>query len=262
MHNKRQVEKEQFFTQDKTAERLGLWLKQQPWFAEVDEIIEPSAGDGVWLDQFDTITGYDLDPKNPAIIKQDFLDLWLPNNNKRLFVGNPPYGKRAGLAKKFMNKCAELGCSHVAFILPASLGKLSVSRGVHKNLHLIHQEELFDEKFRRDGKLEKVTSIFQVWEWREDKRVDKVEPVKHKDFSFVSPCDADFCLRTHGYSSGTIIEKDFQQVSKNIALFVEEHTNGVLEKFKRIDWSQVNKFSTAQPSFGKADVIRLYNSLQ
>lgn len=262
MNNKRKVGKEQFFTQDKTAERLALWVKKQPWFTEVTEVIEPSAGDGVWLDQFDNIIGYDLEPKNPAIIKQDFLHLCLPYDNKRLFVGNPPYGKRAGLAKQFLNKCAELGCSHIAFILPASLGKLSVSRGVHKNLHLIHQEELLDEKFRREGKLEKVTSIFQVWEWRQDKRQDKVEPVKHKDFSFVEPSDADFCLRTHGYSSGTIVEKDFEQVSKNIALFVEEHNDGVLEKFKRIDWSEVKKFSTAQHSFGKADVVRLYNSLQ
>ena len=45
---RKEIRNEQFFTQPQTAEELSNWLKDQPWFANVTEIIEPSAGDGVW----------------------------------------------------------------------------------------------------------------------------------------------------------------------------------------------------------------------
>lgn len=86
---------------------------------EISEIVEPSAGNGSFSEQIENCVAYDIEPENNFITKQDFLGLELDYKKGRLFIGNPPFGARNTLAKKFYDKCCNEG-DYIAFILPIS----------------------------------------------------------------------------------------------------------------------------------------------
>jgi hypothetical protein len=215
---RKNINKEQFFTNHSTAERLADWIKSQDWYSSITRTIEPSAGDGAWLDiglQVDE--AYDIEPMHSSVTKiEDFLtyDIQPETEGKLLFVGNPPFGRMGKLAKAFVNKCAKSG-DYIAFILPASMTKITQVRQIDQNLHLIHQEDLLDETFRfeRDGKV--VSTVFQVWERREEKRVDQQKLLSCSDFSFAATSEVTFSsvvsqLIMNGLS------KDFRQQALDI----------------------------------------------
>jgi len=87
------------------------------------------------------------------------------------------------LAKCFMHRCAEYS-DYIAFILPASFAKVTQIRQLPEYFHLIYQEDLLDETFRfeKDGK--KVSTVFQIWERRDTKRVDPPRRNTCNDFGF------------------------------------------------------------------------------
>lgn len=183
---RKNINKEQFFTQFETAQRLAKFLEGQSWFSEITKVVEPSAGDGAWLKAMNVHEAYDIDPKHPDVKLQDFLsdEFSVDNDGKVLYVGNPPFGRMGKLAKQFINKCSETG-DYIAFILPASFGKVSMIRQVPQNMHLIYQEDLLEETFRfeRDGK--KVSTVFQIWEKRDYLRQDPEKTNVCVDFEFV-----------------------------------------------------------------------------
>ena len=103
--------------------------------------IEPSAGKGAFLAAIPSANkvGFDIDPKDVAIVKQDFLTLDLSqytNRGKLVFIGNPPFGKNASLAVKFFNHCAK-HADIIAFIVPKSFLKPSISNRLNKYFKLI-----------------------------------------------------------------------------------------------------------------------------
>lgn len=87
----------------------------------ITEIIEPSAGCGMFSHQIPGCKAYDLYPQSEYIEQADFLKLDLGGYKKgRLFIGNPPFGAEAGkILKDFYEKCVIEG-DYIAFIQPAS----------------------------------------------------------------------------------------------------------------------------------------------
>lgn len=115
---------DQFYTKISIAKKCLIKI---PNLHIYSSIIEPSAGTGSFTQNLKNVFAYDLDPKINSIKKQDFLLLkqnkqW---GNKILFVGNPPFGKRSTLAKKFIKKAIKLNASTIAFILPDTFNKSS-----------------------------------------------------------------------------------------------------------------------------------------
>jgi hypothetical protein len=191
---RKNINNEQFFTNHETARRLANWIKEQEWYPSIIRTIEPSAGDGAWLDiglQVDE--AYDIEPMHDDVKK---IDDWLTYDvglveGKTLYVGNPPFGRMGKLAKAFMNHCVETG-DYIAFILPAAMAKVTQIRQIDSRLHLIHQEDLLDETFRfeRDGKV--VSTVFQVWERRDELRIDPIKRTSCSDFSFATTSEVTF----------------------------------------------------------------------
>jgi len=186
---RKNIQKEQFFTNFETAKKFSKFLKKQSWFSSIGTIIEPSAGDGAWLGYLDVDLAYDIDPKHKDVkLVDDFLTYDVKKDIKKkgkvLYIGNPPFGRMGKLAKQFMDKCSEDG-DYIAFILPASFAKVTQIRQLPKNLHLIYQEDLLDETFRfeREGKV--VGTVFQIWEKRKTLRQDPERLSDCDDFEFV-----------------------------------------------------------------------------
>ena len=183
---RKNINKEQFFTQYETANRLAKFLEEQPWFKSITKVVEPSAGDGAWLKAMKVHEAYDIEPKHKDVKLQNFLsdDFAVHNNGKVLYVGNPPFGRMGKLAKQFINKCSETG-DYIAFILPASFAKVTMIRQVPKNMHLIHQEDMLDETFRFEREGKRVSTVFQIWEKRAEQRIDSERSNYCSDFEFV-----------------------------------------------------------------------------
>lgn len=173
---------DRFYTLPSLAKSLCTLVKSLE-LPPVDCIIEPSAGNGVFLDAInDTslypeldVYGSDIDPVDPRVTQADFLtvniDVEYSHYNSLLFIGNPPFGKQASMAVKFFNKCASSDKTKViAMILPRSFRKPYIQKRLHLNFHLIHDHEIESALFTMNHENIKVPCIFQVWELREKQR--------------------------------------------------------------------------------------------
>jgi len=142
----------------------------------ISDIIEPSAGDGSFSNQLFFCTAYDIEPECKGIIQQDFLKLSLPYKEKRLIIGNPPYGPKMQLVIKFFKKAIELG-DYVSFILPISQLDNIVSL---YEFDLIHSEDLGLQNYT-DRKLHCCLNIYK----RPISELNKKPNFKMKDISII-----------------------------------------------------------------------------
>ena len=86
----------------------------------IKEVVEPSAGCGMFSHQIPGCLAYDLYPQHEYIEQADFTTLEMEYKPGRLFIGNPPFGGSTGkLIKEFYNKSCDNG-DYIAFILPAN----------------------------------------------------------------------------------------------------------------------------------------------
>jgi hypothetical protein len=113
-----------YYTDETVAKNLIKLLNDKIDIKQFKLIVEPSAGNGSFLNSLPTniaIIGIDTNPKNNKIIKQNFLT-WKPPRGDYdpkyvLCIGNPPFGRQSALVKRFVEKCSTFS-DHIAFIVP------------------------------------------------------------------------------------------------------------------------------------------------
>lgn len=188
-------------------------IKKNIYMNEFDVIIEPSAGNGAFIDGIKSLTYnqlfYDIEPENEEIIKQDFLTLDIRatglygNENKIHIIGNPPFGRQSSLAIKFIKKSCEIA-NTISFILPKSFKKDSMLKKFPLNFHCIFEIDLPDNSFIVNGVAHNVPCIFQIWEKRTYNR-DMIEQIEPLHFNFVKKTEnPDISFRRVGVNAGTI----------------------------------------------------------
>lgn len=195
--------KDQFYTKRSIAESCvkGV-LDALPW-SSTALWIEPSAGAGAFLGIYGGETiALDLEPKAAGIVTQDFLKWTSARSSKRLFFGNPPFGRQGSIAKKFLRHACDQGADALAFILPRSFMKPSMYGCIPLNFHLVKQVELPKNSFEVNKESYDVPCVFQIWEKRGTKREcqEKEEP---DGFVYVKPGEAyDLAFRRVGGDAG------------------------------------------------------------
>ena len=141
--------KDQFYTKRQVAETCVKEILQTVTWASSAQWIEPSAGAGAFLGIYrgETIA-LDLEPKADGVVAQDFLK-WtsVAKGPKRIFFGNPPFGRQGSIAKKFLRHACHQGADALAFILPRSFMKPSMYGCIPLNFHLVKQVELPKNSF-------------------------------------------------------------------------------------------------------------------
>lgn len=133
---------DKFYTDSDEAKRLINYVGIDKY----DVIIEPSAGNGAFSSHISGVLAYDIEPDNPNIIKQDFLELSSIPDGLTLFIGNPPFGNRSTLAKQFIKKAISLGADTIAFVLPSTFSKYTNQKVFSDEWSLILEEELYNNK--------------------------------------------------------------------------------------------------------------------
>ena len=178
--------KDQYYTKSSVARKCIDKICESLPLSESYQWIEPSAGNGAFLNilpsTFDKI-GIDLEPKSSGIQQGNFLD-WVPTSEKRrIFFGNPPFGRQGSLAKLFIKHASQYA-DIIAFILPRSFVKPSMSRAFPLIFHCLHSEELEKNAFEVNNTEYDVPCVFQIWEKRDSDR-PLPDPVKEVGFEYV-----------------------------------------------------------------------------
>ena len=189
----RQNTRDQFYTTDAVAAQcvcdIVSILKPNTQGAAAKYLwIEPSAGKGAFIRSAPKraeVIGIDIEPKAPGIVETDFLEWTPPTTTKKIIsFGNPPFGKQSSLAKAFIKKCCAFS-DLVAFILPLSFTKPSMSRAFDAKFHCILSKELRGDSFEiNEGVAYDVPCVFQIWQKRKDSR-NAEKDVSPEHFAYV-----------------------------------------------------------------------------
>ena len=266
---------EQFYTQGTRAKSLSETIKSQPWFSNMTRVIEPAAGDGIWLDYLHVHEAYDIMPMHRDVVEADFLKMVenkdIEYKEGTLCIGNPPFGRMGKLAHQFMHACGEIS-DYIAFILPASFGKKTQLRRVPKNFHLVYQEDLLNETFRMEREGRRVSTVFQIWERRQEERVDSPMIRKCKDFSFIkyespvegpaapAPLGADIAICTHGSGYGRIFTQNFSKKNTRTHRFIKANIDKktLSNALGSLDFESVAKYTVGATCLSTAEIVDLY----
>jgi len=195
--------KDQFYTKRQVAEScVKEILEVLPW-ASSALWIEPSAGAGAFLGIYGGETiALDLEPKAAGVVAQDFLKWTHVGGSKRIFFGNPPFGRQGSIAKKFLRHACEQGADALAFILPRSFMKPSMYGCIPPNFHLVKQDELPKDSFEVNKEPYDVPCVFQIWEKQAAQR-GVAEKEEADGFVYVKPGEAyDLAFRRVGGDAG------------------------------------------------------------
>lgn len=143
--------------------------------------IEPSAGTGSFI--FDkTFKAYDLEPKAIGVEKANWFDVVLPDVAFGVY-GNPPYGERNTLSKKFIEKVVNnKHCKVIAFLLPTSFNKHTLQKVFTSKWILLHKYTPNEDSFIYNGDDYKIPCVFQVWVRKSFITGVDLREVERKDF--------------------------------------------------------------------------------
>jgi hypothetical protein len=239
-----------------------------------DLILEPSAGDGVFLEflPLSRTTAFDLDPRHPKVERRDFFDWRPPRDLSRksiLTIGNPPFGARGSLAIRFINHACSFS-EVVAFILPRSFKKHTFITRIDPSFHCLEQADCSD--FRKpDGSPVNISCVFQIWQRQTFKRVQVELDSKHPDFEVkhfhLSRTSIERLVAARSYYDfavpqvgGRFTTKSMEEVERGSYWFVKENISGLRDVFDRLDYSFVDGMNTAHRSLSVKDIILAYKN--
>jgi len=256
--------KDQFYTRPEIASYCVTELEK---FVHLEDsfIVEPSAGNGVFLDKLPPHTlGLDLEPKHPRIMKKDFFDFCHVKIDSRpvVFVGNPPFGIRHRLSIAFFNHAARCDADYIAFIIPKAWRKRSVQIRLDRRYHVIHDVDLPQKSF--DCPKVHVSCCFMIFEKREYFR--DIEPRRHDvcGWKFTSKDDADIAIRKQCTQAGKIFDPKNLPALEDRFHYVkitDDDKNKVLDIFKRCEneMMSTSKNVCNRESITLGEIERIYN---
>jgi predicted RNA methylase len=232
-----------------------------------DMIIEPSAGNGAFIENIKTLSNnyifYDISPEHKEIVEQDFLSLECEELEKKYknihIIGNPPFGRQSTLAIQFIKKCCKFSNS-ISFILPKSFKKDSMKKHFSLNYHLIFEIDLPHNAFIVNDKETDVPCIFQIWKYKKEKRetIKKITPI---NYEFVKKTDKpDISFRRVGINAGKIMQ-DIKDKSIQSHYFIKFTNDLTIEQnLKKLNTLKFNENNTVGPkSISKQELIKEFN---
>jgi predicted RNA methylase len=258
---------DKYYTKPNIAEQCIKLVKKYINILNDDLIIEPSAGNGSFIENIKTLSAnykfYDLEPEHNEVCKQDFLEFDYKNlnfNNIHI-IGNPPFGRQSSIAIKFIKKCC-LFSKSISFILPKSFKKESMKKYFGNHYHLIYEIDLIKNSFLVNGIESDVPCIFQIWQWKEEIR-NKVEKKIPLNFKFVEKKDnPDISFCRVGVNAGTI-NKEINNKSFQSHYFIKFTNNkSIDENIEKLKIIKFNFNNTVGPkSISKPELIDEFNKL-
>ena len=247
-----------------------------------DTILEPSAGNGVFIDLIKKISKnaifIDILPDHPEIQQQDYLDSSFqikqtkgdrvtPSVCKLHVIGNPPFGRGSSLAIKFIKRSCEIADT-ISFILPRSFKKKSMEKYFDKYFHKIDSFDLPKNSFLvplggNQFKDHDVPCVFQIYTRKTIERPRTLQ-LTPNNFSFVKKDQQpDISFRRVGGKAGEINVDDIQSKSIQSHYFIKlenELSPELLEKLSSLTFGE-SDFTVGPKSISKQELIIEFNRI-
>jgi predicted RNA methylase len=258
---------DKYYTSPETVERIiDIVSKSVNINYDLDTIIEPSAGNGAFIENIKKLAKntvfIDIEPENSQITKADFLEYNPVKSESKIHViGNPPFGRQSSLANKFIKHACGFADT-VAFILPRSFKKESMRRHFPLNFHTTAEFDVPKNSFIVNGEPHDVTCVFQIWEKRDILREvpKREEAIK---FKFVKHDETpDVSFRRVGVYAGRI-DTETENKSPQSHYFIKLEvpvTDELISLLNTIEYK--NKSDTVGPkSISKDELTREFNTV-
>lgn len=226
-----------------------------------DVIVEPSAGNGSFSKQIPGCIAYDIMPEDSSIKQMDFFELKSIDGEHRLIIGNPPFGSRSSLAKKFIEHSIWLGAETIAFILPNTFNKFLMQRVFPKGWRLIKIIPL-DCEYKTANIDYFVPSSFFIWTRRECKiDLRKKEPKKNDDFVFLPRGDetADFTINGNSGKVKNLREVTNSKAEHYIKVKDGKDIEEVKEKITKTEFIFYSSVNGGVAWLSQKDIEEQYN---
>lgn len=246
---------DKFYTK---AEIVDLCLSKLSKYILPDDIlVEPSSGAGAFYNKIKhKKIGIDIEPECDGIIKTSWFDYVPPNNC--VIVGNPPFGSRNDLSKKFI----EHGKNYakiIAFVLPQVFKKESLQKVFPENWSLVETIDLPHNSFTVNDVDYHVPCIFQIWikDYNgPDYRESKVPLYETTDFSFCDNKNATYFI--FGAAPNKII--DANKVLTNNRGYYIICSEEIKTKLETVDWKSegLSSVSGGAAWYSKKQIINIY----
>ena len=225
-----------------------------------DCIVEPSAGDGAFLDRLAAykFIATDIAPEKAGIVQCDFLEFFPPETTGAIHViGNPPFGRNGSMAIKFFKKSGEFATT-ISFVLPRSFKKESMMMKIPRDFELVYQIDIPKDSFLVRGKPYDVPCVFQIWKRSNVLRTyQKMEPI---GYSFVKKSEKHHCaVRRVGGTAGTCVVNT-EECNVNCFYFIRFDCEFDIECLHDIVFE--TRDNTVGPrSISKQELIKKLNAL-
>lgn len=227
----------------------------------ISEFLEPSAGTGVFSNYLATsgldVVALDIDPKAEDIIQTDYLTYDIEYKENRLIIGNPPYGSRLSLAKKFYDKSVCIG-DYISFILPIS--QLNNKQMLYK-FDLIYSEDLGELIFSGNRKVHCCLNIYV----RPRNGLNKKSRSKLKDIEIVRQdskryadfdCDIRMCYWGDATAGKILSDNESYSGEYKIKIHNSKLKERILHILKNTNWNKELK-STAMCKIQQYHIVDL-----
>ena len=241
-------------------------------WAKWDIVVEPSAGNGSFLQQIPTSKriGLDIAPEHKDVVKKDFFQYSPPPGlTNILIVGNPPFGRVSSLAVKFFNHAAQWA-SVIAFIVPKTFRRISLQNRLDTKFHLMYDTDIPSTPCSFHPKMN-VKCCFQIWEAKSTPRTIQILQTTHADWEFLSngpldsnkqptpPKHADFAILAYGSDCGKIAQTDLETLRPKSWHWIKANIpiETLIQRFQSLDYS-LSKDTARQNSIGKGELVKLY----
>lgn len=264
-------ELDKFYTKDEVA--LDAIHSISSLIAGASTVIEPSAGGGSFSRQIKhpNLLAFDLEPESDQIIKQDWFDT-KPSQitgEKLLVIGNPPFGVRSDLAKKFIAKAVKLNADTIAFILPKTFSKALNQRTslFPASYRLVIEKELPDNSFLLEGKDFHIPCGWYVWtkdsSFLPEVSLRKTLLTDSHDFSFLprGSVDADFTLNGNNGRVKDVTGVTNPKAEHYIRVTDRNKVEEIREIFCKLPLDFKSSVNGGVAWVGKQEILAAYNQV-
>lgn len=250
--NPRKTGKEQYYTNTDAVE-ICLDLIQKHLDIRNVKILEPAGGTGQFIEGLlkrgvlkENILSFDIEPKHELVQRKDYLQVNL--NDEYVTIGNPPFGRKNSLSKKFFNHSANHS-SMICFLVSKSWKKWSVIDSLDARFHLIDEIEMPKNCFHlpagENSKEGLLQTVFQIWQKKDfHRKLNTVIPsglIKKITKKSGFPNDVNFEITIFGWGCGKTKRITSTPEYNSTKMYLHVKDEETMELLESLDYSRFYK---------------------
>lgn len=263
---------DKFYTRKEVA--ADLILSVEDFLNDAEIVIEPSAGAGAFSQQIihSNLYAYDLEPEATNILKKDWFQVTRDDvgDGRLIVIGNPPFGVRSDLAKKFITHSVFLEAETIAFLLPKTFSKALNQRGslFPAQYRLILEKDIPDDSFNIEGEVYHIPCRWYVWTKNTNffPGVDlrKILLPDSPDFVFMprGHKNSDFVLNGNSGRVRSLEEVTNPKAEHYIRVVNRDRIALLKKKFEQLEFDFNSSVNGGVAWVGKQEILAAYSKIE